>query len=144
LSEIDHDPDPEQGGARRRPGFFVHVVPALLYVFAVFYGGSIGMSTASSIGILSHDKLMHALAFGGMQLVVLRAVRFELPRLGAVRQNLASLAAVSAIGALLELYQMALPHRSAELLDWVADTLGALSVAGFVELARRRRRRADS
>jgi hypothetical protein len=125
---MDGDSEEEEE-PRPRAGFFLHVLPALLYVGAVFYGGSIGMASLPETELISADKLMHALAFGGMQLVVLRAMRFELPRLRLALQNLLTLGCVSAIGALLELYQMALPHRSAELYDWVADTLGAGLVA---------------
>jgi hypothetical protein len=135
------EPDADSGPAPRRPGFFVHVVPALLYVLAVFYGGSVGVATVTAVPFLSFDKLLHGVAFAGMQLVVFRAVRFQLPRLELARHNLLTLCLVSAIGALLEFYQLALPHRSAELLDWVADTLGAALGAAFLQLVARRRRR---
>jgi hypothetical protein len=151
LSDIDRESDADSGAeadpagrSRPRAGFFVHVAPAMLYVFAVFYGGSVGMSSVPGVELLSYDKLLHAVAFAGMQLVVLRAVRFELPRLGFMRQNLLALGLTSGVGILLELYQLALPHRSAELLDWVADTLGALSAAALLHVAHRRRRRPDS
>lgn len=124
---------------RPRAGFFLHVMPALLYVFAIFYGGSVGMATVPGVDFVSADKLLHAAAFAGMQLVVLRAVRFELPRIAFSRQNLLTLGIVSALGGLLELYQAALPHRSAELLDWIADTLGAAVAAGVLAVLARRR-----
>jgi VanZ family protein len=92
------------------------------------------------VEIVSADKLLHALAFGGMQLVFLRALRFELPRWTLSKQNLGALALASGVGGLLELYQMALPHRSAELYDWVADTLGALLAAGAVAFVARLRK----
>ena len=47
-----------------RGGFFLHVMPALLYVAAVFYGGS--SSVGPSVPAQHADKLVHALAFGGM------------------------------------------------------------------------------
>jgi VanZ family protein len=50
-------------------------------------------------------------------------------------------AASTALGALLELWQAFLPYRSAELLDWVADALGAalaaLLLVAFWRLAER-------
>ena len=121
-----------------------HFGPAVIYVAAVFYGGSIGMGTLPGSEILTADKLLHALAFGGMQLLLLRAVRFEWPAISFARQNLYALIGASALGGLLELHQAALPHRSAELLDWVADTLGALGVALLAGLVRRRSRAARS
>lgn len=124
---------------RPRAGFFVYVMPAIVYVGAIFYGGSMATAAMPDVELISADKLMHALAFGGMHLVLLRALRFELPRMALARQNLVTLGLTSLLGALLEFYQMALPHRSAELLDWIADTLGALLAAGGVHLATRRR-----
>jgi hypothetical protein len=132
MSELDGEEE------RPRRGFWLHVGPAVLYVIAVFWGGSVGMAAMPGAELLTADKLLHALAFGGMHLVLLRAVRFELPHVAFGRQNLLALAATSALGGLLELHQMALPHRSAELYDWVADTLGALAVAGVVQLFARR------
>ena len=128
----------DEDDERPRAGFFLHVVPALLYVFAVFYGGSVGMA-APGMDFRASDKLLHAAAFAGMHLVILRAVRFELPKWPFRRQNVATLVVVSAVGGLLELYQAALPHRSAEVLDWVADTVGALLMAGVLFLLARQR-----
>jgi hypothetical protein len=131
MSETDEEQRP-------RGGFWLHVAPAALYVIAVFYGGSIGMAAVHGVEILSADKLLHALAFGAMHLLVLRAVRYELPDWSLGRQNLLAVALTNALGGLLELHQMALPHRSAEFLDWVADTLGSLVAAAVAQLVLRR------
>ena len=112
---------------RRRGGFFIHVAPAVLYVVAVFYGGS--APVADIPRPLGPDKLVHLLGFAGMQFVWLRAIRFQLPEMSLKRQLLWATLVASALGAALELYQTALPYRSAELLDWVADTVGAVMAA---------------
>jgi VanZ family protein len=109
-----------------RPGFFLHTVPAALYVLAVFYAGTLGQPPLPDVGGLPQDKIIHFFTFGLMQVVIYRAVRFELAELGLDRQLVVAAVSTSAVGALLELVQAALPHRSAELLDWLADTAGAL------------------
>lgn len=109
-----------------RPGFFLHTVPAVLYVLAVFYAGTLGRPPLPDVGGLPQDKIVHFFAFGLMQVVIYRSVRFELAEIGLDRQLVVALVSTSGVGALLELVQATLPHRSAELLDWLADTAGAL------------------
>lgn len=119
-------------GAERsapRGGFFVQVVPALLYAFAIFYGGLARVPKTASVDVSHFDKLLHALAFGFMQVVVLRAVRYEASKLSFRNQNALAFGLVVALGGLLELVQLMTAHRSAELLDWVADAAGAGAMA---------------
>ena len=118
----------------RERGFFLHVVPALLYVFAIFYTGVIRLPHVR--GPTNFDKVMHAGAFGLMQLVVLRAVAFEVAKIPPRRQNLIAFVLVVAAGGVLEVVQSFTPYRSAELLDWVADAIGAGIVALVVERLR--------
>jgi VanZ family protein len=112
-----------------RSGFWFQVAPAFAYVVAVFIGGSLKLGPLPEGEAIGMDKLLHLVAFAGMQLVMLRALRFEKPELGTAFQ--AAIAAVLAIvaGGFLELWQAALPYRSAELLDWVADAIGATLAA---------------
>jgi VanZ family protein len=116
----------------RGVGFVLNIVPAILYVVAVFVGGSLGHSSMEHVPFATRDKLLHFLAFGGMVILVWRAVRFEWPRLEPSRHALTAAAISCALGGLLELYQAALPHRSADWGDWAADCLGALAAAGVV------------
>jgi len=122
----------------------MQVVPALLYVFAIFYGGTAHPPEVPGPQINQLDKLLHAIAFGFMQLVVLRAVRYEGSKLAFRTQNLLAFALVVTVGGLLELVQMTTSYRSAELLDWIADAIGAGAVAAFVDgYVRRKAARAD-
>ena len=109
-----------------RPGSFLHTVPAVLYVLAVFYAGTLGHPPLPDVGGLPQDKIIHFFAFGLMQIVIYRAVRFELAHIGVDRQLAVAAISASSVGALLELVQATLPHRDAELLDWLADTAGAV------------------
>lgn len=76
-----------------------------------------------------NDKLLHFIGFAVASWLWCRALRHLAPaapaRVAALRGGLVS----TGLGALLELWQALLPYRSAELLDWVADALGALLAA---------------
>lgn len=119
--------------------------PALVYVAYIFVMGSM-----KDVGppMEASDKTAHFLAFGIMVPFVLRAVPFFRTDLAVGRRVLVSAAVSSALGALLEVWQMTLPYRSAEVLDWVADTAGAgmsasILSAGYIVLGRHEKHRRD-
>jgi VanZ family protein len=121
--------------SHRQGSWAVQLAPAAIYVVLVFIGGSIPTQDLPQAQQMPSDKLMHLVVFGGMQLLMFRAVRWSLPLTGPVAHNVVAALLSCATGALLEFWQAALPHRSAELLDWLADSLGVLLVAvllGFV------------
>jgi len=126
--------DPPSSPSRLR-GFAVHVLPALIYVVAIFYGGSLTSAKLPRVEV--SDKLVHLLAFAILQLLAFRAVRFEWPRQGLKWHLVVSMISASTIGAALEIYQLFIKYRSAEVLDWVADTVGALIAGGIVFLVLR-------
>lgn len=130
---MTESPKPEPA----RGGFFVRVMPALLYTFAIFYGGLV-RPRGGGMAFEHADKALHAMAFGLMQLVVFRALRFELPKLGFRRQNLLALGLVVAAGGALEIAQAFTGYRSAELLDLLADAAGAGLVAAGLAWRMRR------
>lgn len=108
-------------------------VPALVYAFGVFYGGVIQIGALPNIPGLATDKALHALAFAGLTSLV----AFALPMLPTRRRLTFAAAASIGVGALLELVQSALPYRSAEWLDLLADAVGALSSAVLLSLVSR-------
>lgn len=113
---------------RRLVAGVLHVGPAFSYVAAIFVGGSLsGGETYVSLT----DKQIHAAAFGTLVPLLVRALRFARPALSLPRLIAAAAGLSSALGGLLELWQALLPHRDADVFDWVADTLGA-GVAAFV------------
>ncbi len=114
-----------------RAGAFLHVAPALLYIGVVFYLGSIAVDPLVGVDFDFKDKVMHALAFGGMQLTHARAFSFLWPEWPRRRVALWSGLSAASFGGLLELWQAALPHRSADFWDFIADAVGAF-VAAFV------------
>ncbi|HLV68739.1 MAG TPA: hypothetical protein VKY73_23135 [Polyangiaceae bacterium] len=95
---------------------------ALLYVVAVFYGGTANLGPLPQTAFIASDKLGHVLAFAGLELA------FELAWLElrpGVRRALAILASLG-VGLALELVQAGLPHRAGDPLDFVADAIGTL------------------
>jgi hypothetical protein len=111
------------------PGFYRHVLPALLYVLGIFVGGSLPHGVDTGLDFTLQDKVLHFVVFGGLVVVVQRALSALLPgRRQGTRLWLAT-ATAWAVGGLLELWQAFLPSRRAELGDWLADALGALLAA---------------
>jgi len=123
----------------RRRGLFFNVLPAIVYTVLVFIGGSLPRQPVPDIQFVPADKFLHFVAFGGLQILLLRAVRWERPRSSLNGQLTLATLMASALGALLEFWQAALPHRSADVWDWVADTLGALFVGMLLWVALPRR-----
>jgi VanZ family protein len=85
---------------------------------------------------LAQDKVLHACEYavlGAMLVVALRLLG-----LGTGRALLLAVLLASAYGASDEVHQSFVPGRSADVLDWVADTFGALlgAVAAFAVLRR--------
>jgi len=99
----------------------LRLLPAVLYSAAIFYGGVIDVREVPQLGLISPDKLLHLLAFLGLEMLL------ELGLLGLPKGKRRALAVLVSVllGAVLEGVQAALPYRSAELLDLVADALGA-------------------
>jgi VanZ family protein len=128
-----------------RPGFFLYIVPTLLYVTVIFWLGAVRTNVEVPHGFLPEDKFKHFLAFALLVVLLFRTLRYQWPSESLRRLVILAVAGSSAIGALLEAWQLLFPYRSAEFADWVADTLGAL-VAGLLVMfwARSRRHRVDS
>jgi VanZ family protein len=103
-----------------------HVGPFVAYALYIFAAGSV-KGGAPPAGV--SDKTAHFFAFGLMVLPALLALRHLAPRLAFASRLAVAAVIASGMGALLEIWQLMLPWRSSELLDWVADTAGALVFA---------------
>lgn len=116
----------------------MEVLPAVLYVVAIFFGGSIPLSAPPVDVGLPFDKVLHFVAFGGMQILFVRAAGWTFPALGFGPKNWLALGSASGVGLLLELWQSTLPHRSADPIDWLADSAGAAISACALQLGARK------
>lgn len=122
-TESESSPIASPNGSR---GSFVRdVLPALLWTVTVFVLGGIPNPGPSIDLAFPIDKIEHAIAFAILQVLALRALRFELP--GILPRGMPWIAAATStvVGAALELYQLTVPNRSAEFMDLVWDAVGA-------------------
>ena len=128
--------------AHRPTAFATHVLPAAVYASAIFYGGLIRLAALPEVGFIATDKLLHALVFGGLALLLARALHFLRPKTSLSKKLALGCAAASLIGLLLEVCQSCTLYRSGDPWDWLADTVGALLANGvaFGVLAWRPRR----
>jgi hypothetical protein len=109
------------------PYLWLRRVLALAYLVGVFWLGTIDIGPLPLDERLPTDKLGHIGAFGGMVVIV----ELALLELGTSRRRGWAFLASVATGGLLELVQAALPHRSADVGDWVADCIGAVLAVGL-------------
>ena len=128
--------------SHRRLAVLTDVAPAVVYAGVLFYFGLIRLGKLPEVGPVPTDKLLHGLAFGGLALLLMRSLRFFQPAAPYRTLVLFGVAVASLLGALLEVCQSFVAYRSAEFMDWVADTVGALlivaSLSALRSLARRR------
>lgn len=99
-------------------------VPAGVYIALVFIGASIPWAPRLGVPLLSMDKMQHLLAFGGLQLLLHRAVQHRFMFSSSPKTLLVTALASTSFGALIELWQTALPYRSGDWADLLADTIG--------------------
>jgi VanZ family protein len=107
------------------------VLPAAGYASVVFYTGLIRIGPLPEGPVIATDKLLHALAFGGLALLLARAVHWYRPRATLTRKLWLGAVGSSALGMLLEVCQAFTTYRSADIFDWLADTVGALLALGL-------------
>lgn len=86
------------------------------------------------------DKLAHAAAFGALGFAAEWAMAKTRPDLPLYKRHLLVFFAVSAFGALDECHQAFVPGRDADVLDWVADTIGGALGMAVISLSRLRAR----
>jgi VanZ family protein len=125
---------PDPTSRDRRLALVTDVFPAAAYVGVIFYTGLIRLAKLPEVGFIPTDKLLHALAFGCLALLLARAARALLPRRHPRTRLVFAVLGASLFGALLEVCQSFVPYRSAEFLDWLADTLGAACAVGLLAL----------
>jgi VanZ family protein len=117
-------------GVRVVPYRTLRLLLALVYAAFIFGFGVADLGPFPVPVGVPLDKLEHLLAFGGFAWVV----ELSLLELSPFRRRALAVLTSSSAGLLLELVQSALPHRAAELLDLVADVLGALLAVGISTL----------
>jgi hypothetical protein len=118
------------------PRFLWQVIPAVLYVVGVFYAGTRPDGPEIPWDFGQRDKVLHAAAFGGMSVLLWRAMQFRWPEARFGRKLILAGGISALLGALLEVWQSFVPGRSMDFFDWVADVIGIALAAGAVFLLR--------
>ena len=113
--------------------FFSHWLPVIAYISIIFVL-SAQPHLQPPLHFLNSDKLMHLCEYGGLGLLLGRAVRRSRPGRTAMWAALATLAVGALIAAGDENFQRLIPGRSCDLFDWLADCTG-LTLAQIVYVA---------
>ena len=111
------------GRAWQKPrGLLLDVAPALLAIAVMFWAGLIPLDSLPGPDFEMVDKVWHLVGFGGLAGLLSRVfVHYGRPALAAARSS----ALISiALGGLLEVLQSFTAFRSADWLDFLADSLG--------------------
>ncbi|MFN8587653.1 MAG: VanZ family protein [Candidatus Eisenbacteria bacterium] len=98
-------------------------LPALAYV-AVIFTLSAQERLAPPFHFQNSDKVMHLLEYGGLGLLLARAIRASLPGRSWLETALVTAAVGLAIGACDEKFQSYVPGRESSVFDWFADATG--------------------
>lgn len=123
--------DPQRSG---RAWASFDVVVAVAYAIVIFVVGSLPGVPAVTQDV--SDKVQHTLGFALLAWLWCRALPRLRPAWALGRIAVSSAAITLLIGGALELWQGLLVYRSCELLDWVADGVGAaIGVGVYAALA---------
>ena len=114
--------------SRRNRRIILRWTLAFLYAAGLFVVSSIPGNDLPQLKI--GDKLLHALAFGGLAVLICRALRAQKPAWSQRTVVVLGVLAAVAYGCFDESYQSFVSERRAELSDVVADGVGAL-LAGW-------------
>ena len=125
TTPTESENSPAASASAARGSFVRDVLPALLWTVTVFVLGGIPNPTPPIDLGFQIDKVEHAVAFAILQVLALRALRYELPGVLARGMPWVAAGASIVVGAALELYQLTVPNRSAEFVDLVWDAVGA-------------------
>jgi VanZ family protein len=101
-----------------------------LYMAVIFVLSSFHFDVTIDESVPFRDKGIHFLEYAVLGFLCANAARRTFPDRPAWRTAAVGAFVASAWGLGDELHQAFVPGRSAELLDWVADTLGSITGAG--------------
>jgi VanZ family protein len=122
-----------------RSKFWSRLFPVYVYTLIVFVACTVPVAPPKPGGLWT-DKTDHFAAFAVFEILVVRALHDTTrarPGQSILRRQLPAVALSAMYGGVLELWQGIVPWRSMELMDWVADVLGALLGAAIYVCAQR-------
>src|SRR2546423_11710921 len=105
-------------------------IPVILWAAIIFLLSSMSAPPMPPMAFPLRDKIGHAVLYAGLAWLVARALWLHsrsLPKTLAL-----AILLVSAYGASDEFHQQFVPYRTCDVMDWLADTIGAaIPLAGF-------------
>jgi VanZ family protein len=104
---------------------------AVAYLALIFAVSSIPQSTLSQAVFKLSDKVAHLAEYTGFGLLLTVAFRGTLRRAPRWLLVVVVVLVGAGVGALDETYQLTVPGRERELLDWIADVVGVILGAGL-------------
>jgi VanZ family protein len=110
-----------------RARIILYWMPAASWAALIFMLSTLHGSDRPPPWILSNDKIVHGVLFGILSLGVYFAIRHGHGRARWIAA-LTGLLVASCYGATDEIHQLWTPHRSSDVMDWVADTVGGACV----------------
>jgi VanZ family protein len=113
-------------------------LPPLLYMAVIFHFSS-ESHPLPELTALVWDKLLHTIEYGGLGLLMCRALLGE--GISRAKAALLALIVASMYGVSDEWHQAFVPFRSSDVLDWVADTIGSVFGVAVMALLPQRPRR---
>lgn len=118
--------------------FFRYWLPVLAYVSTIF-ALSAQQHLSPPFHFQNSDKVMHLLEYGGLGLLLSRAIRASLPGRTWLATALLTLAVGMAVGAGDEYFQSFVPGRESSVFDWFADSTGMVfAQIAFLAMAKDR------
>lgn len=120
--------------ARRR--IIARTVMVAVYSVAILVLGLMRAGAIPQVAFNASDKVMHALVFGGLAVLVYRLSCLLGPRLKNTLHAMIGVVFATGFGVLLEILQMFTSYRSAEFADAIADFLGASLCVGIAVVFR--------
>ncbi|MEO5989581.1 MAG: VanZ family protein [Candidatus Eisenbacteria bacterium] len=121
-----------QSYPKRQGGFAVTWLLVIVYV-AIIFGLSAQPNLRPPFHFQNSDKLMHLVEYGGLGLLLARALWASRPHRSALFVVCAALALGMAIAGLDERFQSFILGRDSSVFDWLADSSG-LCLSQLVQL----------
>ena len=110
-------------------------LPPIAYMALIYYLSS-QSDPVPQVTSVVWDKLLHLVEYGGLAVLLARAMLGE--GLTAGVTLVAAILLTSAYGATDEAHQSRVPQRQADVRDWIVDSIGAAAGAGIATSRRRR------
>ena len=111
------------GEPKRRDGFAVTWLPVIVYV-AIIFTLSAQPNLSPPFRYQNSDKLMHLLEYGGLGLLLARALWSARPHQTALIVTLVTLVIGMTVAGVDEKFQSYITGRDSSVFDWIADSCG--------------------